>query len=97
MLADANTLGSGTMETRQRVFRSSALVWSLILVGCFVAFAGTAVFFAGSKSNPAFKFVQPTARSTSTPATNPSGSKSPTTSGQYPAGTAAPDSDVSRP
>ncbi len=97
MLADANTLGSGTMETRQRVFRSSALVWSLILVGCFVAFAGTAVFFAGSKSNPAFKFVPAKTQYTTTPLPKTGDSKSPNTSGQTPAGTAAPDLDVPRP
>lgn len=92
MLADANTLGGGKMEARRRVFRSSALVWSLILAGCFVAFAGSAVFFAGSKSNPAFKMV-PAKPYTSTPPTNTGGSKSPTTSGQHPAGPFAPDAD----
>lgn len=56
-----DTFGGGTMESRRRVFRSSALVWSLILVGCFVAFASSAVFLAGSKSNPAFQFVPPKA------------------------------------
>jgi hypothetical protein len=44
------------MEPRKRVFQSTALVSSIVLVGGFIGCsAGVVMFLGGSKSNPMFQ------------------------------------------
>jgi hypothetical protein len=66
------------MAPRRRVFRSAALVSSVLLVGGFIGFkVGVFVFLGGSKSNPAFQFVPGTGPAPAgSPTVNPNGAKS---------------------